>query len=360
MPLVSLDLINFRSFEKASLQLHPNRNLIFGGNAAGKSSLLEAIYFLSTCKSSRASSQEKLIRSGTEYLHVKGIISGPTQATSLSVHYGQGKKQLQIDGDLTAKIGQLAKALPVLAVTPEGHYEFQQHSKIRRGVLDWILFHVEQDYQTIWTRYYRCLAQRNAELRRTTSPRSITIWDEELALHGDAMQDRRAEATVELGRHFTNICAQILPNVGRAELILKSGWNHDDGMRIELSRCLESDRQRGFTQTGPHRNDLSFKFNELKTYQDLSHGQKKLVYMALRSAQASYLRECCGIGCVFLIDDVSAELDDLGQRRVYSLLADFPSQVIVTSLESETWAENWPEYRSFHVKHGIAELATEK
>jgi DNA replication and repair protein RecF len=91
------------------------------------------------------------------------------------------------------KSHETARLLPISLISPESHYEFQRDSKQRRAAVDWVLFHVEQNYLGVWSRYHRILHQRNAELKRTTNQRLLAVWNQELAMHGDVIHEQRLE-----------------------------------------------------------------------------------------------------------------------------------------------------------------------
>jgi DNA replication and repair protein RecF len=356
MPLLSLQLQNFRKFERASFEFHPHQNLVCGGNAAGKSTVLEAIQFLSTGKSSRSKNPAQLVHTGNSRLVVGAETQIQGQIHRLSVQYSDGTKQAVVDGVVGAKSHETARLLPISLISPESHYDFQRESKQRRAAVDWILFHVEQSYQGVWGRYHRILQQRNAELKRGANQRVLAAWNEELALHGDAIHEQRLDAIQKIRPLFKKICAKLLLGPSDYNIALRSGWNAGVGLGTCLLSDFDIDRLHGFTHSGPHRSDLVLTIAGADP-SELSHGQRKLLFVALKLSQAMFLHESCSLDCTLLVDDLSAELDASSQEAAASLLSDFPGQVILTSLDPRTWTEKWPDSRSFHVKHGEALIA---
>lgn len=355
MLLVSLELKNFRSYRSARFDLHPRRNLIVGGNADGKTTALEAIQFLSSGKSSRAKSSEQLIRTGTTSMSVRGRGRHGDVAQDISIQCENREKIQTLGGIPGARAADLAKALPLLHISPDSHHEFQRESKQRRACIDWVLFHVEQNFHHIWLRYQRTLAQRNAALKKWGGQKSVTTWDGELAMHGDTIQEMRERAAAELNKKFSSACQDLLPDLNGATLLLQSGWNSEESLLQTLRTNIKNDTKHGFTHSGPHRNDLLFSIKHISNKFELSHGQKKLLFIALKIAQIEVLHGTCGIECSLLIDDIQAELDKTSQARVVRRLSSLPGQIFATSLDSDDWGKEWQEYRSFHVKHGSIE-----
>jgi DNA replication and repair protein RecF len=352
MPLHSLQIKGFRSFDHASFDFHPHRNLVYGGNAAGKSTVLEAVQFLSVGKSSRSKNPEQLVRTGNVGFSIGCDCEFRGHQHRLSVQFSGGNKQTIIDGVMGRKSHETARIMPISLISPENHYDFQRESKQRRSALDWVLFHVEQDFQVVWIRYHRILQQRNAELKRTTNSKVVAAWNDELALHGDVIHEQRLEAVRKISPIFRNICANLLPGLGNCEIELKTGWNSAEGLGPCLIRDFDLDRRHGYTHSGPHRSDLLLTAAGVDEPSELSHGQRKLLFIAIKLSQAMFLYKSCSLECVMLVDDLSAELDLNSQERLAKQLADFPGQLILTSLDPAKWSEIWPEFWSFHVKHG--------
>jgi DNA replication and repair protein RecF len=352
MPLLSLQLKNFRQFEHSGFDFHPRRNLITGGNAAGKSTVLESAHFLSLGRPIRSKASEKLIREGSEWLSVMGTVQHRGQNYTVLAQQQGAERLLTINGAPGSKTIESARLLPVSLLSPDSHYEFQRDTKQRRAAIDWVLFHVEQGYQGVWARYQRVLLQRNAALKSGGSMRTISAWDDELAMHGDSIQEFRQEVINKLNPLFRHYCDTLLSGEIAAELEFKAGWDSQFGLKACLSRDSEIDRRSGHTRSGPHRSDLAFLFGNGSDAAQSSHGQKKLLFVALKLAQATLLHRSCGMDCTLLVDDLSAELDTDRLRAVMDSLAEFPGQIILTSIHTDPWASIWQDFRAFHVKHG--------
>jgi DNA replication and repair protein RecF len=355
MPLVSLELHNIRVYKHIQIEPNPHLNLIFGANASGKTTLLEAIHLLGTGRSFRTAQTEQLRRNGTPDLSVVGKLhkeGGETIRLGL-VHTTDGRK-VSINGLEQKQASNLALHMPLQVISPDTHYDFQQNAKHRRGVLDWGLFHVEPDFSSLWTRYQRILHQRNSALKDRGQIKARHVWDDELIETGEKLQAARSRLTAQLLPYYQTCCRQLLGEKFQVDLILESGWNGELGFGESLRQDRARDIARGFTHSGPQRADLQITLNMQASKQGASHGQFKMLVIALRLAQIRYLFESRNRNCCLLIDDLAAELDFEHRARFTRLLANLPVQVFVTATEqSLVDRESWSSYKTFHVEHGL-------
>jgi DNA replication and repair protein RecF len=355
MPLVSLELHNFRIYEH--IQLEPDRhlNLISGANASGKTSLLEAIYLLGTGRSFRTTQIEQLRRTGSPDLSVVGKLQEEGgDSARLGLAYSSDGRRISLNGLEQRQVSSLALHLPLQVISPDTHYDFQQNAKYRRAVLDWGLFHVEPDFLGLWNRYQRTLHQRNAALKARIQLNARYAWDEELVETGEKMHAARTRQVEQLRPHFRSCCQQLLGENHKVDLILESGWDDKGsfGERLHLDRTR--DNARGFTHSGPQRADLQISLNEQGSKQVASHGQYKILVIALRLAQIRYLLESKNRSCCLLIDDLPAELDLEHRAQLTQLLSNLPVQAFITTTESSLIdRESWSSYKTFHVEQGV-------
>ena len=357
MPLISLEIRNVRVYKHAQIHPDPNLNLIVGANASGKTSLLEAIHLLGTGRSYRTSDFEQIQKQNTLGLSVQGALTigldAQTDSTEVSFSRSSEGRRITINGLAQAQVSAIAQLLPLQVISPDTHYEFRGSSRHRRGVLDWVLFHVEPEFQEIWSRYQRILQQRNAGLKASTQARTRHVWDESLAVLGEDIHSRRMHVLACLKADFMACCHDLLGADQEVDLVLESGWEQNKN----LSQCLVDDAGRdgvrGFTHSGPHRADLSINLNHLGKPIDASHGQYKLLVMALRLAQIRFFAESKNKRCCLLIDDLAAELDTEHRARMVKLLSSLPIQLFVTATDSASIdIHDWPTHKAFHVEQG--------
>lgn len=355
MPLVSLDLQNIRIYKHAHLEPNPHLNLVSGANASGKTTLLEAIHLLGTGRSFRTVQAEHLRRSENHELSVVGKLEQPSgEIIRLGLSHGVNGRRVSINGQEHQQVSNLALHLPLQIISPDTHYEFQQSARHRRGILDWGLFHVEPGFHALWNRYQRVLQQRNAALKDRGQAQVHHVWDDELVRTGEKLQEFRIRQIEKLLPHFQSCCLQLLGEKHQVDLVLDAGWHEESDLGESLLQDRDRDRARGFTHSGPQRADLEIILNGQKSKLSASHGQHKVLVLALRLAQISYLLESTGKACCLLIDDLAAELDAEHRARLSRLLANLSIQIFVSTTEAELIdREYWPNYKTFHVKHGM-------
>jgi len=345
--LTTLELTGIRNLQDRVLEFHPNLNLICGQNASGKTSLLEAISILASGKSFRTSSLENVVTHGADTLRVFGKT---TEGDRLGYQWSKSGKEIRINGESVNRLSALAQALPLQSFTPDTHIEFTRNRKQRIAVLDWILFHVEPGFHETWTRYQRTLVQRNAALKNN---QNAAAWNRELAALGEKVVELRQQALEWLRPHIDRF-VEAVPGNHSVGIRIKRGWVQDKPLISALEDDLERDRRDGFTHSGAHRSDLEIELEGRKIREEASQGQLKTLVMALRLSQLQYYTDNTGRSCIFLLDDLPAELDEARRSNVLAVLAELPLQLFITSTEAKLvdlgrWTRG---HRVFHVEHG--------
>lgn len=355
--LSALEIHNIRVYEQANISPDPCLNLISGPNASGKTSLLEAIYLLGTGRSYRTKQLERLQRHGTDGFGVHAsLVTNPNQdGVQIGFSYNTEGRRVSLNGLPQNQISTVAQLFPLQVISPDSHYDFRSNSRQRRGVLDWGLFHVEPDFSDLWTRYQRQLQQRNAALKSERQSSARHIWDEGLASMGEQVQTRRIWLLEQLKIDFLTCCHELLDSDQQADLILEPGWETNKGLAECLQQDLMRDVARGFTHSGPHRADLRIVLRDPIQDQEIepSHGQYKILVLALRLALIRRFVEIKKQSCCLLIDDLAAEIDYSHRVRVTAFLARMPIQLFVTSTDHDLIdLRSWRSYKSFHVEQG--------
>ena len=353
MILSELTVRDLRCIERADLSLHPGRNLIWGGNGSGKTSLLEAMFLLGRGRSFRTRNSEKLIRHGQEKLLVFGRADhsgseadGGTHAVGLEVHRRDGTRA-RIDAAPVASLADLSRVFPVQVIDPEIHKLIEEGGRRRRRWLDWAVFHVEPRFADWWLRYGRAVRQRNAALRGGAG--LAKPWDREVATLGELISEARRGVVEQMRPGWSELLRGLGCPAG--ELQYARGW----GAQHTLSEALEAsrgrDEARGLTHAGPHRADVLIRVDGRPAREVLSRGQQKLMAVALTLAQLRLLKEASDIIPTLLLDDPAAELDAVHLGYFVGQIAVLGCQLVITSLQANTAAFGAPD-RVFHVEHG--------
>ena len=335
----------------ADVDLEPGRNnLIYGENASGKTSLLEAIFVLGRGRSFRIAGRNGLIRDGRDEAIVSGQVQRHGRRTAIGIALARnGPARIRAEGRDESSAAALAGWLPVQVIDPGVHRLVDESPGIRRRFLDWGVFHVKHDFLDCWRRYHRILRQRNAVLK-TGPARVLETWDEQLVDAGEALTERRRSYLADLAPEVEAVSAELLDDPVR--ISYRQGWGEGRGLGEALAEGRERDRRLGATHPGPHRADVGIVFGEQAARGRVSRGQQKLLAAALILGQLRHLRRTADVQGVLLLDDMAAELDADRLGRLLTVVAGLDVQLFVTALtpDAVTLA---PPQQMFHVEQGI-------
>ena len=341
---------NFRLFERFELAPQPGLNLILGANAAGKTSLLEAIYALGRGRGFRSQPAD-LLRTGSPDWLLHGRLLQPERPES-SIGLAWSGEGLQIRMDQTdARLEDIARGFPVQALQPESHRLLEDGPAYRRRYLDWGVFHVEHQFFPAWRRYQRVLKQRNQALKSGLSRAAVEAWNPELVSTGLTVHACR-QSNLDLLRGYLIAEIQRLLNEPDWAIELASGWPAQQSLAEALTGHYEQDRRQGKTTCGPHRAELRLKRAGHTAKKHISRGQQKLLVAALMLGQARLIAQHSACPPVLLVDDFPAELGASYQASLLAALTDYPGQIFLSAIESTTALKSVPEAAVFHVEHG--------
>lgn len=357
MRLHRLRIDNVRNLKEIEMRPADEVNFIFGPNASGKSSLLEAMYILACGKSFRTHQLKHVLRHGTGSFTVSGQLSGEEGSSqTLGVEYNSATGRLRMKAGTRplSKLAELAAHLPIVLLHQESHQVFTGGPQNRRQFLDWGLFHVEHRFMPAWQRYRRALKQRNRELQESRSYSGI--WDQELIATAQEI-DRLRRSHLALLQPVFQEFLSVVRFKGNLEALYWRGWPEAEEYSLVLGQSVSKDKVLGFTQHGPHRADLLFRLDGVAVRERLSRGQLKVLVYALFLAQASTYQQITGKRCVLMMDDLSAELDDGHIRALMGRITELGLQVFISSSE-DRFSPLLPSARKvFHVEHGnLAEM----
>jgi DNA replication and repair protein RecF len=344
---------NLRNLTRLSLEPVAGANLIIGPNASGKTSLLESITLLSTTRSFRTHHSQELIQRGTDSFAVFAQITHRDgRHHQLGLERSKDQTRMKLDGEIVKQTSAFARQLPIQVVHPAGIQLLDQGPKFRRQFLDWGVFHVKPDYLKQWRQYARILKQRNAALRQHDL-RTLPQWDSQLSELAGVIHTARHEYVTHLESRVLPEYFQLLLQLDGLQVDYRPGWDSVHSLQERLAACRQKDIQMGHTTLGPHRADLVFRYGGQAVEKVFSRGQLKLFTCALHLAQARVFRDYRDQACIFLVDDLSSELDEQARGRLMAQLAELESQVFVTGIDaSMVPLAGWTQQRVFHVEHG--------
>jgi DNA replication and repair protein RecF len=363
MALSHLSISNFRNLVKVELQpISSGFNLFYGQNGSGKTSLLEAIYYLGHRRSFRSQHNDHLIRYGFEQFNIFSKIKDPSgQEQPLGVERNQeGTSRARLGGQDIATISELVNFLPMRLINVHSHYLIEGSPGYRRKYLDWGIFYQSTDFQAIWFRFKRILKQRNAALKSRASMSEIASWTDRFAEIAQSFHELRLGYIESLLPILMGILSDKIADfydVSELTIDYHAGWDETKNLKELLQLNLPKDVERGYTQYGPHRADLTLKIGAIPAKDVLSTGQQKLLICGMILAQGALLAQQVHRSPLYLVDDLPAELDSDSRHWLIANLLAQQSQVFVTAVEHEGVSEVVNHLSSpikmFHVKHGL-------
>ena len=356
MHLMQLQIQNFRNLRDINFEPVDGVNLITGLNASGKTSLLEAIYYLSHLRSFRTHQISDLInRQSAELQLVAQIITDSDNQIPLGIKRSRNKLEVRANRQPIKRVADIATLFPVLAIHPDSYKLITGSPSERRQYMDWGVFHVEHDFFGVWQRFKRALSQRNAALKSKQNDDYCSLWDKELFDMATYIDNLRSKYLINLQPYLNNLMLEFFKDQS-VEVTYKRGWNNEASLDNLLKSELNKDRLKGFTQYGPHRAELSIKVDGQSAQTGISRGQQKTLVALLRLAQAQQFTESTGRNCILLYDDLAAELDALHRQKILNVLSKMKTQLFLTSIEAEQVdLSAWKIKKMFHVEQGKLE-----
>jgi DNA replication and repair protein RecF len=337
MNVTRLQLRDFRGYERGELRLGPGLTVVAGQNGAGKTNLLEALYFACTGRSCKTANEREVVRFGAGLTRLVLQAEDERGAHEITVGFQPGEaKRLRVDGATVERLTDVS-ARPLVSVFLPDRLELVLGAPaLRRAHLDQVIAALWPARAGTRRAYAAALGQRNALIASIRAGRagrgSLPAWDAELARHGIALMLDRAEAVERLRPRFVTHAADVGLE-GEPELAYRPRSKAHDAEQLaaELAERVDGDVDRGFTGHGPHRDDVAFRRagRELRAYG--SRGQQRLGLLALLLAERAELAEERGAPPLMLLDDVMSELDAARRGRLVEVLRAGGQSVITTT-----------------------------
>lgn len=341
---------NFRLYRQLSVELDPRLNVFVGPNAAGKTTVLEALYVATRGRSFRTAELRKLAGVEASHWNLFLQVRGERGTSKLGAGWDAEGLRLRLDESLDTTIAEVLRQVPVQLIDPASHRLIDEGPSYRRSAVDWGVFHVEHRFLEVWRRYGRALRQRNAAIRAGGDARLIRAWDAEMAEAGEQVEQMRGVHLLEVQRRFSQICADLLDSVD-ARIEWFRGWAAGTSLAEALEAGADAHRSAGTTLQGPHRAELKIYWVDRRAKDHVSRGQQKMLVIALMLAQADVLMTHGVSPPVFLLDDFASELAPAFQASLLALLLRYPGQKCLTAFEVPAGLPSGSA-RVFHVERG--------
>ena len=340
MPLIqNIYLENFRGFKKEKISLSNNLSLIIGKNAAGKTSILEALYILFTGKSFRTNTSKDYIRENQNHFYI---------ACKGEMHLGpikfEAKKSISSRIQIKRSMGGenlKHSQVPPLTIIQNKHLRLiEGESAMRRDFFNKTMFHVKPQLTTLYSDYSKALSQRNRTLKNKKDKQTISVWTHRLVDLGTELSEHQIDFFKMFKTHLIeylnsnglNIKKKFLEEIN---VEFSRGWKSKITMLESLKESYEKDSILGFTTQGPHRLDLNILSGNKKSISILSRGQQKLLILLIFLSIEQVILKEKSCDSVLLIDDICSELDDENLAIVFEQIALSESQNIVTIINEQ-------------------------
>lgn len=361
MILQKLSIINYKNIKTATLDLSPKMNCLIGHNGAGKTNVLDVVYYLSFCRSAHNPVDSQVIRHEQDFFVIEGdyltdegepesVYCGMKRGTKK--HFKRNKKEYK---RLSDHIG----LIPLVVVSPSDTLLIEGGSEERRRLMDIVIAQYDHSYIEALNRYNKALQQRNSLLKMEDEPdpAMMEIWEEQMAVEGETIYAKRDSFVRELVPVFQDYYQSI--SSGREAVGLEYISHCQRGPLLDvIRRDRHKDRAVGYSLHGVHRDDLEFTLGGHQMKREGSQGQNKTYVIALKLAQFDFLKRTCSQTTpMLLLDDIFDKLDAERVEQIVRLVSgDGFGQIFITDTNREHLGRilqnSSHDYKLFYVDNG--------
>ncbi|MFP4555598.1 MAG: DNA replication/repair protein RecF [Bacteroidales bacterium] len=342
MYLKKYNLLNFKSYDEAELELHPKINCFVGNNGQGKTNLLDGIFYLSMCKSNFNSADYQNIQHNQEFFVIQGVYDrqGKDESIYCAVKKDSGKI-FKKNGKEYQRLADHIGFIPIVIISPADASLILDGSDERRKYMNGVISQYNRTYLENTIKYNKLIANRNKILKEKGFSGSgslrevIEVIDEQLQTLATPIYSQRLEFTQKLTPIFQEYYQQVSNGAEQVELVYKSHLA-DNNMLELLSESYEKDRILQYTTKGIHKDDLTLTLNGNPIKKEGSQGQQKTFLIALKLAQFSFIQQISGLKPILLLDDIFDKLDMIRVKQFIKLIANEKfGQIFITDTNAE-------------------------
>lgn len=337
MLLKKLSLINFKNLAQENLSLDAGINCFVGDNGTCKTNIVDAVYYLSMCKSTLSMSDGQCIRHGEQFFVIDGEYANRDgRCEQISCSFTRGaSKVMKRNGKAYERLSDHVGLIPVVIVSPADSMLIYDAAEERRRYLNGFISQLDKEYLAAMIRYNSTLAERNKYLKMQSDEQMLRIYDMQLAASGERIHAKRREIAEALYPAVAEFYKLLSGDREQVELVYKSELN-DASFDELFAASRERDIVNGFTTSGIHRDDLTFRIGGMPLRKYGSQGQQKSFIVALKLAQYRIITERFGETPILLLDDVFDKLDEGRVAELIRIVAgDGFGQIIITDCNRE-------------------------
>ncbi len=345
MRLNSISILNYKNIAHADLEFPAKINCFVGNNGMGKTNLLDAIYYLSFCKSHSNSVDSQNVKHDTDFLMLQGKYT--LRENEEEIYCGikrRQKKQFKRNKKEYPRLADHIGLLPLVLISPKDDGLIAYGSDERRKFMDGVISQYNSQYLNALMQYNHALKQRNALLKDETMTDAtlFEIWEEQMVMYGNYIYGERKQFVERFIPLFQQNYSFISEDKELVGLEYKSQL-HEASLAEKLVKNRERDRIIGFSMNGIHKDDLEMTLGDHPMKRVGSQGQNKTYLISLKLAQFSFLKETHGVKPILLLDDIFDKLDEKRVTKIVELVAnDEFGQIFISDTNSKHWEEILP------------------
>jgi DNA replication and repair protein RecF len=363
MYLQRISIINYKNIKEAELRFSSKINCFIGNNGVGKTNLLDAIYYLSFCKSHSNSIDGQVIKHDEEFFVLHGFYEGKLSGTDIYCALKRRqKRQFKRNKKEYEKLSDHIGLIPLVLVSPSDAELILGGSDERRKFIDGFISQYDKNYLVALLAYNKALHQRNAMMKSENIDEMVLdIWEEQLAKHGEYIFRKRDEFIKQFLPIFQEFYKFVSQEKEQVTLSYHSQLLEGVPLRDLLRNCRERDKLTGYTGKGIHKDDLEMLLGNFPIKRVGSQGQNKTYLVALKLAQFDFLKRISGLSPILLFDDIFDKLDALRVQQIIHLLKDNRfGQIFISDTDREHISgilkESGCEYLLYMVNDGEVAL----
>ncbi len=365
MFLKKLSVLNFKNYPEAELSFSKQINCLTGNNGEGKTNILDAIHYLSFCKSFFNPIDSQNILHDSQFFMIQGVFEMPEQDDEIYCGLKRNqKKQFKRNKKEYSRLADHIGLYPLVMISPADSELITEGSESRRRFIDSVIAQFDRDYLENLIRYNKVLSHRNALLKQFGDSRqfdktSLEVWDVQLIEHGKKVHLSRQKFINSFVSIFQTYYELISGGKEKVHIQYISHLN-DNAFTDVLEKALNRDRAIEYTTVGIHKDDLEFLINEYPIKKFASQGQQKSFLIALKLAQFDFIKKIKSITPILLLDDIYDKLDDLRVKQLMEIVSsDNFGQLFITDTHPTRLADLFQisdvDVRVFNIVNGVIE-----